>query len=112
MILEKERDRRRQKNNVKESSEVGDKQKVIKEQQKQITDLKNKIAVKKRELDSVYQYPLIREKKDEEKYLKKVFKDLKIEYDSIQNIINVQRKALSPLRNKQEEDLKSQLVNQ
>lgn len=112
-ILNKERERRRAKYNHEESKEVQDKQKILKEQQLQLNDLKNKIGSKKRELDNAYQYPLVREKEDELKNLKRIYAEHKKEKESVLRIKKEQEKALHGFGfNQEEEERKSELVSE
>ena len=75
-IIEREKQRKQKKYHHEEDEEVKKKTQVLREQQSQLNFLKKKIHSKKRELDTAYQYPLIREKEDELRNLKRILENL------------------------------------
>lgn len=112
-IIKKEKQRKKSRYNSEEDEEVQRKVKQLREQQGLLNQLKKKIASKKRELDTAYQYPLIREKEDELKNLKRILSELTVERDSVLKVKKQQSKALNALKyNKEEEDRRQQLSNQ
>lgn len=112
-IIKKEKRRKKSRYNQEEDEEVKRKTKQLREQQALLNQLKRKIASKKRELDTAYQYPLIREKEDELKHLKKILAQLTKERDSVLKVKKQQSKALNALKyNKEEEKRKSELAKE
>lgn len=112
-IIRKEKERKRNKYHHREDSEVKRKQRILREQQAHLNSLKKKISSKKRELDTAYQYPLIREKEDELRNLKRILHELTIERDSVLKVKKQQTKALNSLKyNKEEEGRRKQLAKE
>lgn len=109
-IINREKDRRRQKYHFEEDEEVKKKTQVLREQQGQLNYLKKKIQAKKRELDNAYQYPLIREKEDQLRNLKRILDELMRERESVTKIQKDQSRALKGLRfSKEEQKRKAEL---
>lgn len=110
-IIEREKNKKKQKRVHEEDQEVIKKTKILREQQSKLNFLKKKITSKKRELDTAYQYPLIREKEDELKNLKRILEGLLDERESVLKIKKEQGKALKDLRyNKEEENRRDELA--
>lgn len=112
-IIKKEKDRKKSKYHHEEDDEVKRKMKQLRDQQSLLNQLKKKISDKKRELDTAYQYPLIREKEDELKHLKRVLSQLTEERDSVLKVKKQQSKALNALKyNKEEEHRRKELAKE
>lgn len=109
-VIDNERNRKREKYTNEQSEEVKELQAILKERQTTLTNIKNGIIYKKKELDNAYQYPLIREKEDELKNLRRVYNNLKKERDEIEKIKVRQQKNLHGLHNDEYEEHKNNII--
>lgn len=98
-------------NLVEEEEEIIREKKLeVKKQQIEIMEMKNKIFVGKRQLESVYNNNVILSKEDEIKNLKSELRTLDDEKEGHLNIQKVQVKALKIVRNEEEYGEKLNLI--
>ena len=79
---------------------------ILKQQQFHISSLKEKISLKKTELDENNQLNIVREKEDELKFLRKKLKALVEERETVVSIKNGQEKALQEMRGTTDQEMK------
>ena len=81
---------------------IRDKRLEIKKQQLEIMELKNKIFVAKRQLDSVYNNFVVTERENLIKKLQHQLKELEKEKDGLMNMTQEQDKVLKVVQNEEE----------
>jgi hypothetical protein len=90
-------------NVIEEEDElIRDKRLEIKKQQLEIMELKNKIFVAKRQLDSVYNNFVVTERENLIKKLQHQLKELEKEKDGLMNMTQEQDKVLKVVQNEEE----------
>ena len=89
-------------NVIEEEDElIRDKRLEIKKQQLEIMELKNKIFVAKRQLDSVYNNFVVTERENLIKKLQHQLKELEKEKDGLMNMTQEQDKVLKVVQNEE-----------
>jgi hypothetical protein len=111
-IVKKEKERRNKKDELEDDQDILNRQQILREQQGHISTLKHKIERKKRELDEAYQYPLVREKEDHLKDLKRILSELYLERDGAMKIRSEQTKAVNSLGDNREDEIRRRNLNE
>ena len=94
-IVAREKDKRRKKDKLEDDSDVIRQMKIIREQQVHITHLKTKTEKRKKELDEAYQYPMVREKEDQLRDLKRQLRELYEQREGAMKVRSEQTRAVS-----------------
>ena len=95
------------------SEDVASKMKILRQQQFHISNLKSKIASRRKELDETHQYNVVREKEDELKALRRQLEELENERMTLAQAKREHEESLSSLRQHEDnEERKKQLLEE
>ena len=111
-IIKKEKDRRSKKDKYIEDEEIIKKRMIVEDQLQIISTMRSKISKKQKELDEAYQYPLIREREDVLRDLRRQIESLVKDRDGGLRVRRDENKGMQDYDNGKEEDRKESLMEE
>ena len=110
-IIKKEKERRLKRDKFEDDEDVRKQDRVIRDQQQVIGNMRVKIEKRQKELDEAFQYPMVREREDQLRDLKRQIKELEDQREAAQRVRREQTKATGATsENKMEEERKQKLL--